>query len=114
MIRSIIGATAIVASLAAVPSADASYYISKSTAQYFAGHYARTHHTVRGVSAKCWPKNHYKTGDTVHYDWHKWTCVWVGYENYGDGPRCAGAVIIKGIAGYSSRYVYKTVIGERC
>src|SRR4051794_31114218 len=112
MIRSIC-LSAVLALAVIVPDADAGYYLSRETAQYYAGHYARTHHAVRGVIAKCWPKNHLH-GDSVHYDWHKWTCVWVGYEDYGDGPKCYGAVIITGIAGTNSSYYSKTIVGERC
>src|SRR4051812_45190997 len=99
--------------LGALPStSQAEYWLSKGLAQYYAGNYARNHHTVRDVSAECWPKNH-RHADTKHYMYHTWTCVWVGYENYGDGPRCAGAVNIRGMAG-SGNYQYRAIVGERC
>jgi hypothetical protein len=103
---------AIAASLILVAPASAEYWLDRPTAQAYAGNYARTHHTVRGVTAKCWPKNH-RDADTVNYTYHVWTCVWSGYENYGDGPSCYGAVNIKGSPG-PGRYRYRAILGERC
>jgi hypothetical protein len=111
MPRVLLAATVTIGLLGAAP-AGAEYWLSKTRAQFYAGHYARQHWDVRGVVANCYPKNH-TNADTVHYVWHKWTCYWVGYENYGDGPACAGKVLIKGRPGQGN-YIYRTMVGERC
>ena len=101
---------AVITALMFTAPAPAEYYLSKGLAQRYAGHYARTHHGLHSVSARCRPKGH-PNADTTQYVFHRWICAYGGYDDYSSW--CSGLIQVKGGDAHG---VYWTIVyqGLRC
>ena len=90
--------------------ARAEYYVSKGTAQYYTGHYARTKHALHKVSSFCRPKGH-RSNKTAKKQHHRWVCRYLGYDR--DGAFCTGKIQVKGGSEHNV-YWWLVYQGLRC
>src|SRR3954453_1057654 len=102
-------ATAAAALLLAAP-AGGDYYLSKGLAQFYTGHYARQHHPIHKVSARCRPKGYRATPHGKRF-FHRWMCHYGGYDQ--NGEFCTGLIQVKGGAEHNV-YWWLVYQGLRC
>lgn len=107
MRKLIIILVALVATLAVPSVASANYYITQRVAESAVKQSAEDRYYDNGVDAKgsyCYPQFHkYVAGKRYAYTWHRWTCVWYGFD--GDMDAVYGAFRITGHTGNNYGYL---------